>query len=320
MYVKIALSMCVVCLVATGFLVPTTASSVADGVIESINEDWNSTGSEIKSSDRDIILSGGNDDGRTLYAAPAAGANGGFASVAGEDGVERLTLDFGATTAGGEGINPMARSTFDDVFVLVNEFNESKAVGIELVYLADNSTIDIEELRNAVTFYSATDAGTEFGDSSFVEIEPESAMSVGMEFDPVGRDLAGTSIEFAFAFTIPDADAGAESVDRPTTGPNSADRTPVRTGEPANPGNPGGREFDENRELFEEPGADVESVNKDGGPPADRGSSGRGSVTSTPGADGDNGGPEISVKSSLPKLLLVGALLLPVIAIGRRRS
>jgi len=317
MYVKIALSMCVVCLVATGFLVPTTASSVADGVIESINEDWNSTGSEIKSGDRDIILSGGNDDGRTLYATPAAGANGEFASVAGEDGVERLTLDFGATTAGGEGINPMARSTFDDVFVLVNEFNESKAVGIELVYLADNSTIDPEELHNAVTFYSVTDTKSEFGDSSFVEIEPESAMSVGMEFDPVGRDLAGTSIEFAFAFTIPDADAGAESVDRPTIGPNSADRTPGRTGEPVNPG---GQGVGENREPFEEPGADVESVKQDGGPPADREPSGRGSMTSTPEANGDNDGPEISVKSSLPKLLLVGALLLPVIAIGRRRS
>lgn len=308
MNAKIGLSICIVCLVAAGYLVPTTASSVGGGTEFVDGFDGDVAG------DRDVIFRDDTDDGRALYATPAAGPNGEFASIVGEDGAERLELDFAATAAGGEGINPAARSTFDDVFVLVNEFEEPTAVRIEIVD-APGSAMDIDTIRDAVTFYTSADGGTELGGSDPVEIAPESTTSVGLEFDPVGRDLAGTSIEFAFVFTISDGGAGPESTDRSTTGSMTGDRAPTGPGTDESIGTGG------NTGLFDEPGADAEGVGNEAGTPTDRSTAGPGTpaVTATPESSDEYGGAGTGVRSSLPALLIAVVLLVPVIVIGRRR-
>jgi hypothetical protein len=280
------------CLVATGYLVPTTASSVGD-----VAEFIDGVGGDV-TGDRDVILRDGTGDGRTLYATPAAGPNGEFALIVDEDGVERLVLDFTATTAGGEGINPMARSTFDDVFVLVNEFEESETVRIELVDVAGASTMDSEEIRDIITFYARNDAGHEVGGSDSIDVPPESTASIGLEFDPVGSDLAGTSIEFAFVFVVPDRASGEPddlltADDRMTAGGGDARAT-------------------------DGPGVEAEPIsNEDAESDAPiLPGSGAEPMTTPSDPDGDNG-PDAGVQPDLPIPLIALLLLSSLIIVGR---
>jgi len=231
-----------------------------------------------------------------------------------EDGVERLVLDFTATTAGGEDINPMARSTFDDAFVLVNEFEESDTVRIELVDVAGASTMDSEEIRDIIMFYARNDTGHEVGGSDSIDVPPESTASIGLEFNPLGSDLAGTSIEFAFVFVIPDRASGEP--DDPLT---ADDRMTVGVGDTLGEAPATNESMDDgDARATDGPGVEAEPISDEDAESDAPILPGSGTEPMTTASDPDGGnGPDAGVQPDLPIPLIALLLLSLVIIVGR---
>lgn len=305
MNTKVAFSICLICLVAAGYLVPTTAHSVGS------TEFVDGFGGDA-TDDRDVIIQDGADDGRMLYATPATGLTGESASIVGEDGAKRLELDFAATVAGGKGINPGARSTFDDVFVLVNEFEEPTAVRIDIVEASDGSSVNIDDIRGFVTFYAGTGVEAGVGGPNSIELQSESATSIGLEFDPVGNDLAGTSISFAFVLTVPD-DAISDPADPAITGDWETaglgdGPSGTATGEDSMDG--------ENTTAIDGAGANTEKSGDDITPDAPTAPGSAADATTGWGVDGV--AFDASLRSSLSTILFMLLVLIPVVVVGRR--
>jgi hypothetical protein len=193
-----ALSILVVGLVATGWIAPTLAATVTEDV-QAQQEDvpeW------------DVIVQDDADEEQVLFAEPSPGPNGDFATVVeGDDGAGTLELELAEIESGGDGLNPGTRSDFSDVFRVENRLDGERAVSVAIT--SDDSSADLEALRDVVGFYVGGDpADTIDGDGS-VSVAPGESVPIGLTIDLTAADLAGESFGFAFEFVVVGDDGAA---------------------------------------------------------------------------------------------------------------
>jgi len=193
-----ALSILVVGLVATGWIAPTLAATVTEDV-QAQQEDvpeW------------DVIVQDDADEEQVLFAEPSPGPNGDFATVVeGDDGAGTLELELAEIESGGDGLNPGTRSDFSDVFRVENRLDGERAVSVAIT--SDDSSADLEALRDVVGFYVGGDpADTIDGDGS-VSVAPGESVPIGLTIDLTAADFAGESFGFAFEFVVVGDDGAA---------------------------------------------------------------------------------------------------------------
>lgn len=192
-----ALSILVVGLVATGWIAPTLAATVTEDVqAQQEVPEW------------DVIVRDDADEAQVLFAEPSPGPNGDFATVVeGDDGAGTLELELAEIESGGDGLNPGTRSDFSDVFRVENRLDGERAVSVAIT--SDDSSADLEALRDVVGFYVGGDpADTIDGDGS-VSVAPGESVPIGLTIDLTAADLAGESFGFAFEFVVVGDDGAA---------------------------------------------------------------------------------------------------------------
>ena len=212
MSVKTALSILVVILVATGGIAPTFAATVSE----------DSQAQQTAAPEWDVLVQDDANEEQVLFATPSPGPNGDFATIVeGDDGAGTLELELAEIDSGGHGINPGTHSDFDDVFRIENRLDNERTVSI--VITSQDPNADLSMLRSAFGFYVGGDPATTIDGDGAVAIAPGESVSVGLMIDLTDTDLAGESLDFAFAFAV-SGDDGSVSATRSTDEPNT-DRT-----------------------------------------------------------------------------------------------
>jgi hypothetical protein len=186
-----ALPILVVTLVATGWIAPTLAATVTEDV-QAQQED---------APEWDVIVQNDDDEEQVLFAEPSPGPNGDFATIVeGDDGAGTLELELAEIESGGDGLNPGTRSEFGDVFRVENRLDGERTVSVAIT--SDDSSADLEALRDVVGFYVGGDPADTIDGDGAVSVAPGESVPIGLTIDLTDGDLGGESFAFAFEFVV----------------------------------------------------------------------------------------------------------------------